>query len=294
MEGYLIRVPMEACFPDTHPDWQPSSDANRSVSSRVLYYVLEEGYLRGYEAPNSVSEPVECLQLTSHRLEVNVMYSLNILEIKAQAVNLRPSRQCDVVDCSSSDSSDEDNHRSSTTQAESAAMNASQTKSPSPPDVISGNYHAVFFAANSDLVKKWSLKLLNWNRHVFEPCADHNDTELKQFNRDIIQSLRIVNAANRFLRPVEIQPTPEDSMTAVQIPAVVTSFGCSQASSTPASIYLPPLISSPSKHSATETTPVIGLSSDKPSDGLTMQPTNLWWTTPFGRHRKVSSYSLRC
>ncbi|CAI5736054.1 unnamed protein product [Hyaloperonospora brassicae] len=298
MEGFLIRVPLEACFPDTYPDGPQTSraDASRSVSSRALYYVLEEGYLRGYDTPNSVREPVESLQLTAHRIEVNVMYSLNIFEIKAQVVTVHPSQQ-PVNNSLRSDSIDDDDRCTTTTtatQVTSTALCASPTTSPSPQGVICGNYHTVFFAANGDLVKKWSLKLLNWNRHVFGPSTDHNEAELKQSNVELMQSLQVVNAANRFLRPIDVMTMPEESIVAEDMAlTAATSLGSSQVRSTPAPVYVSTLASSPSKHPAAETGPGIDSSSDKPSD-WTMQPLSSWWPTPFGRHRKVSSYSLRC
>lgn len=57
MEGYLIRVPVEACFPDSRPAWRQRPDGNGPVRSRVLYYVIEEGYLRGYESPTRSMSP---------------------------------------------------------------------------------------------------------------------------------------------------------------------------------------------------------------------------------------------
>ncbi|KAL3671322.1 hypothetical protein V7S43_003252 [Phytophthora oleae] len=260
MEGYLIRVPVEACFPDYRPAWKQRSSDSMPTHSRVLYYVVEEGYLRGYKSPDSLDEPVESFQLTSHHVEVNAMYSLNIFELKARTAIMTPSHQL-VEDTSSSDSSDDDSD-----------VNAAPTEPYIPrvtvdssPGVVSGSYHVVFFAASKELVKKWAVKLLNWNRYVFSAGDELDDVGLEQSKLEIIEALHAVNSADRFLRPVELH-TDTARETPVQF-----------------SIRAPVEPLTPTE-TATVTSEVV-----KPSD-LSTQP---WWIVPFGRSRKILSYSLR-
>ncbi|CAH0492904.1 unnamed protein product [Peronospora farinosa] len=290
MEGYMIRVPMEACFPDTCSAWEQKSKTHQPVHSRVLYYVLEEGYLRGYATPNDINEPVESFRLTSNRIEVNTMCSLNIFEIKARVGRLRLPQQCAVNTLSSDTSEDEDD--SEIEQADSAALYMPPTTTSSSPNVINENYHVVFFAANTDLVKKWSVKLLNWTRSVFGSLAGHDEAELRMAKAKILHALHAMNAANQFLRPVEIPTTPHAAMDS---PAITSE----QVSIADASINLPALANDSSKRTLNETTntiQVIDLADVvKLSDMLTQtQPPNPWWIASFGRHRKISSYSQRC
>lgn len=289
----MIRVPVEACFPDTRPAWRQRSDASSPVHSRLLYYVLEEGYLRGYESPENVDERVESFQLTSHRIEVNAMYSLNIFEIKARAVNLHPQFVEDTSS-SSSDSSDDDDD-SSTKRVEPAVSYMPQKTISSSPAVISRSYHVVFFAANKELVKKWSVKLLNWNRFVFGPSDDLHEGEHKLAKTEITHALHVVNSTNRFLRPVEILPTPPTDTGTNDTPAN-TSLRLDQVSIIPVPAELPTLANDSSTITPTESakaTPVIdSVDVIKLSDS-SIQPPNSWWVVPFGRHRKISSYSLR-
>ncbi|CAI5744452.1 unnamed protein product [Peronospora destructor] len=290
MEGYMIRVPMEACFPDTCPAWEQKSNAHRPVHSRVLYYVLEEGYLRGYKTPNDVNDPVESFRLTSNRIKVNTMCSLNIFEIKARVGRLCLPQQFVVGTLSSDTSEDEDNDEIE--QADSAALYMPQTTTSSSPNVINKDYHVVFFAANTDLVKKWSVKLLNWTRSVFGSSACHDEAELRMEKAEILHALHAMNAANQFLRPVEI---PTTFQAAVDSPAITSE----QVSITAASFNLPALANDSSKRTLNETTNAtsgIDLADVvKPSDMSThTQPPNPWWIASFGRHRKISSYSQRC
>ena len=286
----MIRVPMEACFFDPCSAWKQKSNAHPPLHSRVLYYVLEEGYLRGYETPNDVNEPVESFRLTSNRIEVNTMCSLNIFEIKARVGRLRLPQQF-VVGTSSSDTS-EDNDDDEIEQTESAALYMPQTTTSSSPNVINTHYHVVFFAANTDLVKKWSVQLLNWTRSVFASSAGHDEAELRMARAEIFHALHAMNAANQFLRPVEIPTTPQVTVDSSAIPS-------EQVSITAASNNLPALANDSSKqplNEPTNATPVIDLADVvKPSDMSThTQPLNSWWMASFGRHRKISSYSQRC
>ncbi|KAH7474338.1 hypothetical protein KRP22_003975 [Phytophthora ramorum] len=275
MEGYLIRVPVQACFPEPRPTWRQKFDVSTPVRSRLLYYVVEEGYMRGYESPDAVDEPVESFQLTSHHIEVNAMYSLNIFELKARMANLPPSRQ--FIEDSSSDSSSGDDSDNESKRVTSATTDTPQIPLSSiSPGVISGNYHVVFFTASKDLVKKWSVKLLNWNRFVFGSSEDLLDAEaLKLAKDEITDALRAVNAANRFLRPVELR-APEHS---------ATSMNAALEPATAASPLTPPKTNK-------ITPPVQSAGVVKPSDS-SAQPPNPWWVVPFGGPRRISSYSLR-
>jgi hypothetical protein len=290
MEGFLIRVPVEACFPDTRPVWKQRADACGPVRSRVLYYVIEEGYLRGYKSPDDLDEPVEAFQLTSHRIEVNAMYSLNIFEVKARAATLPPAQHfVEDTSSSSSDSSDEDVD-ASTKQAQPAALYSPQITASTSP-VISGSFHVVFFAANKDLVKKWSTKLLNWNRYVFGAADVLDEAGFKLARADIVEALRAVNAADRFLRPVVVEPTPlpDVAISANELPPT------GQGSVIPAPIDQPALHNQSPSLTPTETdnvAPLIGATDVvKPTDSV--EQSSPWWVVPFGRSRKVSSYSLR-
>ncbi|KAK1944809.1 hypothetical protein P3T76_003342 [Phytophthora citrophthora] len=260
MEGFLIRVPIEACFPDSRPAWKQQASDKLPAHTRVLYYVVEEGYLRGYKSPDSLDDPVESFQLTSHRVEVNAMYSLNIFELKARLAVMPPSHQFEE-DTSSSDSSDDD----SDVKAPTTEPYIPRIKVDSSPGVVSGSYHVVFFAATKELVKKWSVKLLNWNRYVFSAGDDLDAVELEQSKLEIIQALHAVNSADRFLRPIELKAdTVRETLVQFSIPAPIEPL-------TPT-------------ETTTGTSEIV-----KPSD----QSTQPWWVVPFGRSRKISSYTLR-
>ncbi|KAG7376672.1 hypothetical protein PHYPSEUDO_012930 [Phytophthora pseudosyringae] len=293
MEGYLIRVPVEACFPDSLPAWRQRSDASGPVYSQVLYYIVAEGYLRGYESPDTLDDPMESFQLTSHRIEVNAMYSLNVFEIKARAVNLPPSQQfVEDTSSSSSDSSD-DGRDSSTRRGESASLHVSRVALSSTPRVVSGSYHVVFFAPNKELVKKWSVKLLNWNRYVFSSCDDLDEAGLELSKAEIIESLRVVNAADRFLRFVQLRTTEIASTTAGN--SANAPLSAHEVDMIPApvdTLNIP--ISTSSTVSPTETTQAAIEYADvvKPFDALAL-PLKPWWVVPFGKSRRISSYSLR-
>ncbi|KAG6576439.1 Isoprenylcysteine alpha-carbonyl methylesterase ICME [Phytophthora cinnamomi] len=295
MEGYLIRVPVEACFPDSRPAWRQRADASAPVRSRLLYYVIEEGYLRGYESPDAVDEPVESFQLTTHRIEVNAMYSLNIFELKARTASVPPVQQ--FVEDTSSSSSDSSSDDDDSSELREQAF-VPQIAVSSSVEVVSGSYHVVFFAANKDLVKMWSMKLLNWNRFVFGSSDELDEAGLKQAKADIIVSLRAVNAADRFLRPVELRTTDVAATTSSD-DAANTMPPTDQSSVIPAPVdhtSITTMGHTPTTLTPTEmaniTSPPGFVEVVKPSDSLA-QTSTPWWITPFGRSRKISSYSLR-
>ncbi|GMF44130.1 unnamed protein product [Phytophthora fragariaefolia] len=290
MEGFLIRLPVEACFPDSRPAWRQRADANSPVRSRLLYYVIEEGYLRGYESPDAIGEPVESFQLTTHRIEVNAMYSLNIFELKARIVSAPPVQQfVEDTSSSSSDSSSDDDTDDKTDREDQAFV--PQIAVSSSVEVVSGSYHVVFFAANKDLVKKWSVKLLNWNRFVFGASDDLDEAGVQRARTEIIESLRVVNAADRFLRPVELRLT--DNATPADDDALLPTV---QARVIPAPVDLTSPVLVYTSITPTEktkiTSPVSCADVVKPVES-SAQPPNPWWVAPFGRSRKISSYSLR-
>ncbi|KAE9344055.1 hypothetical protein PF008_g9408 [Phytophthora fragariae] len=285
MEGYLIRVPVEACFSDSRSAWRQRADASGPVRSRLLYYVIEEGYLRGYESPDAVDAPVESFQLTTHRIEVNAMYSLNIFELKARIVSVPPVQQfVEDTSSSSSDSSDDD------TSAQGDQAFVPQIAVSSSVEVVSGSYHVVFFAANKELVKKWSVKLLNWNRFVFGSSDDLDEEGLKRAKAEIVESLHLINAADRFLRPVELRPT---NITATSTSNDAVNI-IDRTSVIPAPVDLASMATLANNQTPTETTKITSPTGPadvvKPSDSLAQNP---WWIVPFGRSKKISSYSLR-
>ncbi|KAG2790569.1 hypothetical protein JG687_00001389 [Phytophthora cactorum] len=286
MEGYLIRVPVEACFPDSRPAWRQISEARGSVNSRILYYIVEEGYLRGYHSPCDRDEAVESFQLTSHRIEVNAMYSLNIFEIKARAVKLPPTQQfVEDTSSSSSDSSDDDDN-STAKRVEPAKLYRPQVALSSSPQPLSGSYHVVFFAPNKELVKKWSVKLLNWNRYVFSSSDGPDEEELNLAKDEIIEALRVVNAADRFLRPVQLRTREIASDNAVNSPPSVGIIPAPVDT-----LNVPSCVTTTSTLTPTESTkPAVEVV--KPSD-VPSQPSNPWWVVPLGRSKRISAYSLR-
>ncbi|KAI9915791.1 hypothetical protein PsorP6_007914 [Peronosclerospora sorghi] len=277
MEGYLIRIPLEACLPASRPLWRhkDDGDATSPVHSRVLYYVLEDGYLRGYESSSTLTDPIESIQLTGHRIEVNTMASHHIFEIKGQVVHPRPSQHV-VDDTSSSDRSDDDSCLAHTTLS-------------SPPRILCNKYHAVFFAATTTLMKQWALTLLNWKRNVFKHFARVDETMLQQAAIDTQDALREANGANQFLCPVQVNGVaPLRRMVSAEIvdrgpidpvlPDDVSTLANDAKK-----------LSSLTLHNAV---PVIESAVvEKPSDVATQPPTS-WWISPFGRSRKVLSHSL--
>ncbi|KAL7680804.1 hypothetical protein Plhal304r1_c062g0149281 [Plasmopara halstedii] len=273
MEGYLIRIPNEACIPDTRPAWRQRSDAGESVQSRVLYYIIEAGYIHGYESlPCYQDEPVESFQLTSCHIEINVMRSLNLFEMKAYVVSQRQLH--DETSNSNSDSSDDDDR---SPQKLPPAMHLSFPRAAS-------NYHVFFLAPSKDLVQKWSVKLLNWNRFVFSSYNALDGEKLQQSRADIVESLRVVRAANRFLRPIRLRSVDFDSDDKENIPlsthnANEISLPVNTLTNTDTINKSYTLTSTASSHSAFE---------------LEKFPESTpWWIVPAGRSRRISSHSLK-
>ncbi|RLN97706.1 hypothetical protein BBJ28_00012098 [Nothophytophthora sp. Chile5] len=302
MEGYLIRVPREACVPDDRPAWRRQREHYGPVGARVLYYVLEEGYLRGYESPEDFDRPVESFQLTSHRIEVNAMYAMNLFELSARAVNLPSPPQADDTSSSSSSASDSDIDGASDQAGANQSYAVPMAAAPSGTELVSGSFRVVFFAANKELVKTWCVKLLNWNRYVFGSASDLTSRALKLARDEVVDALQNINASNAFLRQVELQKSQESP----------------QLTDNPANIPPPPpieqLSSSPPIEQADIPTPIEGMSTPTlieqesipplatPTNiGIVVKPTDLptqpqqtaWWMAPFARSRRISSFSLR-
>lgn len=214
------------------------------------------------------------------------MYSLNIFELKARIALVPPVQQF-VEDTSSSSSDSSDNDDASGRPDPHAFV--PQIAVSSSVEVVSGSYHVVFFAANKDLVKKWSVKLLNWNRFVFGSSDDLDEAGLKRAKAEIVESLHVINAADRFLRAVELRPT--DVVTTDN--AVNRLPPADQPSVMPAPIDLASMTAVHNALTPTETTKITD-SADvvKPSDS-NAQTSNPWWIAPFGRTRKITSHSLR-
>ncbi|RLN73416.1 hypothetical protein BBJ28_00011922 [Nothophytophthora sp. Chile5] len=303
MEGYLIRVPREACVPDDRPAWRRQRENYGPVGARVLYYVLEEGYLRGYESPEDFDHPVESFQLTSHRIDVNAMYAMNLFEISAHAVKLPSPPQADDTSSSSSSASDSDSDGATDHARANQSYGAPTAVASSGTKLTSGSFRVVFFAANKELVKTWCVKLLNWNRYVFDSVSDLNSRALKLAEDEVVDAFQSIIASNAFLRQVELQKSQE----------------APQLTDNPASIPPPPppieqLSSSPPIDRADIPTPIEGMSTPTlieqasipplatPTDiGIVVKPTDppmqpqqtAWWMTPFTRSRRISSFSLR-
>lgn len=273
MEGYLIRVPNEACIPDSRPVWRQRSDASSPVYSRVLYYIVEEGFLRGYKSPSCHhDEPVESFQLTSYRIEINVMHSINLFEIKANVVS---RRQLDDDTCS--DSSDDNDD---------CTKQMTPPKPSTLPKAITSNYHIFFLAPSKDLVQKWSVKLLNWNRFVFSSYNPLDSKKLQQSKADIIESLRVVSAADRLLRPIQLYPGESTSDDVENIPPSNHDNGNVTVPIT----ILCNAIETPSTLISTDNS----IPSIEIADGMKLAESSPWWIASIARSRKISSHSLRC
>lgn len=264
------------------------SDARSPVYSRILYYIVEEGYLRGYRSPCALDAPVESFQLTSHRIEVNAMYSLNIFEIKARAVKVPPTQHfVEDTSSSSSESNDEDDD-STAKRVEPTRLHRPQVALSSSSQSLSGSYHVVFFAPNKELVKKWSVKLLNWNRYVFSSCSDSDEAELKLSEDEIIEALRVVNATDQFLRPIQLraleiaQDKAVNSLSSAQGGVIPTPV---DKQNEPSSV--------PSTLTSTETSTALEYADVVKSSDVSTQPSNPWWVLPLGRSKRISAYSLR-
>ncbi|TDH67931.1 hypothetical protein CCR75_008190 [Bremia lactucae] len=268
MEGYLIRVPVEACIPDPRPVWRQRADASGPVHSRVLYYIIEDGYLRGYEStPGHLDEPVESFQLTSFRIEVNVMRSLNLIEINTKAVQLPPSHQC--IDGTTTLNSSED-------------LAKPQIADLSPG---SGNSHAIYFAPSTELAQLWAVKILNWSRFVFGNPSIPDDVKLVQSKAKIIDAMQVVSAANGFLKPIVLHPIDTTSDEAVIVPLSADD-----------SCHIPAPVTSPSKvnYIANSLTPTESIkSSVQMAEDERVSEQNLWWHISLGRSKRISAYSFR-
>lgn len=299
MEGFLIRLP------SVHGAEISSSRLcgnKRVITSRVLYYVLGEGYLRGYRSPDD-TEPIESFELTQHRLEVDVMYSMMVfqlfarpfanrsmppvIEVAAAAATLDADSESESGD-DTEDDEEEGDAGDNTCTDESAPFNQSSLVS------ISGNYSVVFFAASKHLVQKWSVKILNWNRYVFfQSPRDEDGENAESFAETLQLEYECVVQAFRATCVGEMC-SPRVRLQELQAPSPQPSDGSQSVSTASENCSVQP----------PEVRPTIDLVIDKLEESrlavadkleseLLAEPTRPWWTMTKTMSRRISSHSLR-
>lgn len=219
MEGYLIRLPVEAWVGDGRTHENPSRPTSRwTQQAQVMYYELGEGYLQGYADPND-TEPLESFQLTSHDIQVDPMYSMHMFQVfatpKSAHVSVsdilrRKQQRLDSTpvfsDCSENEEEDDDDGDDTTQKQVAAPSPAYSETDPSwlEPSLI-------LFAVDRENVEKWCRKLLNWNRYVFgsSDMDEMTPKMLAQAKQDLITSFqKNTSYETMFSRALPLNTTP--------------------------------------------------------------------------------------
>ncbi|GLE00752.1 hypothetical protein PINS_up009540 [Pythium insidiosum] len=191
MEGYLIRLPPGAWGVEGRA--KGARRASRRVSSRsstssltsakpqakLLYYVLAEGFLRGYATkPTDEDEPLESFQLTSFKVDVEAVYSMFLFQVTTSSKGPPPPRR-DVLDGeqdTSRGNGGEDRDRDCS-ENESSEDDVFNDVTDQPRPAVSDGRILHFFAGDKKLVEQWGKTILNWNRHVFGGFDDDETGE---------------------------------------------------------------------------------------------------------------------
>jgi hypothetical protein len=293
MEGFLVRLPA--------PEHDTASSAarrrlskneaawlthnRRVVSGRVLYYTLGEGYLTGYLSPTDV-EPVEIFQLTSHKVDVDVMYSTQVFQVFARRLSSPVTAASRPAIIPHSDSSDDDDDDEDDDGDDNIAQDDYNTRVE-----LDGDYSVVFFAATKELVRSWSTKILNWNRYVFaDPSggggfSDDNSADntaaLQDAHEAVIQAFRASSVGDMFSPRVLLHP-----LATAGFPSPPPSPPKASESSSPP-LALPTTVSV-AEHPKM---PDDGVDTSKTST-VTELPSRPWWMHT-AQSRRISSHSLK-
>lgn len=217
MEGYLVRIPSDAWLGAGNKS-PKASTSKRSQPAQLLYYELGEGFLRGYASPEDV-EPIDEFQLTSFRVQVDVMPSMRMFQVVAtsktsprsatSASVLSSGSAKDDSDSSSDDDSDSDSD-SSDDDDDGDATKANDRSSSSAHQ--SDESSILLYAATRELVQTWGSRVLNWNRHVFG--GDEADpAALEASKRELLAAFQTHCCASWFSRPLSLDADPTSAVT---------------------------------------------------------------------------------
>ncbi|GAB9467130.1 hypothetical protein Gpo141_00004488 [Globisporangium polare] len=284
MEGYLIRIPRDAWLGGRDPSSprQRGSSKKRGGASRaqLLYYVLGEGYLRGYTSPDRDSEPVDTFQLTSFHVQVDPMYSMLMFEVfatpktkdaipaPAPADDKRPKAS------NGNDSSDDSNDDS---ESEDTGANAAGSKQQESSILL--------FAPNKTLVQTWGSRVLNWNRYVFgsfgsssadaddDDSGEHDTKALEASRLELLAAFQHHQSASWFARPLALK-SADPPVATTRRSKTGASFTSSRG----------PLPVTPTKQN------------DGNNEGdlkPAAPPSKPWWVLNSSQTRRISSNSLR-
>lgn len=252
--------------------------------------------MTGYLNPTDL-EPVESFQLTSHHVDVDVMYSTQVFQIFARRLTspvVSTHQPHAIALGASGDSSDDDDDDDDDSEGddEEDIKDEKYTKYVEFAD----DYTVVFFAATKELVRQWSVKILNWNRYVFSntssgdgfgDCNDEEDAQaLQDAHEAVVQAFRASSVGELFSPRVRLHPLAISGSPSPSPPH------SPQSSNVPTAPLPPP----PSPATQT-TTSVKGfesleVSADKPPP-LTEPPARPWWTLTSSSSRRIRSHSLR-
>lgn len=273
MEGYLIRIPHDAWLGgnDRSNDTSGSNprlgaSKRRVAQAQLLYYVLGEGFLRGYASPDD-DEPVDSFQLTSFHVQVDPMYSMLLFEVfaKNKGADVVPV-PADRTKASEDDSSDESDTENDDTGAQDTSSKVQE------PSIL-------LFAANKTLIQTWGSRVLNWNRYVFDSFADNDDSdepdkEAHEASRlELLQAFQQHQCASWFARPLSLKSSGLQAETAARrskTGASLTSF---------------------SSNGPVPVTPTKSVESTE--RGVQNPASKPWWMLNASQTRRISSNSLR-
>lgn len=287
MEGYLIRIPRDAWLGGRDSSDSSSSCSRRGASSKkrasqaqLLYYVLGEGYLRGYASPDD-DEPVDTFQLTSFHVQVDPMYSMLMFEVFATA-KIKGAIPATANDKRSKASKDDSSDDSDSDDSADPGANGGKPAAQEPSILL--------FAPNKTIIQTWGTRVLNWNRYVFgsfgngssaDDDSDERDTTALEASRlELLAAFQQHQSASWFSRPLTLKTTELQVETAANGSRSKTGAGMTLTSF---SSHSGPLPATPMKVT------------DDSEGGLkpATAPSKPWWMLNASQTRRISSNSLR-
>lgn len=293
MEGFLVRLPA--------PEHDTGSSAarrrvskneasrftqnRRVISGRVLYYTLGEGFLTGYLSPTDV-EPVESFQLTSHKVDVDVMYSTQVFQVFARRLSSPVAAASRPAIIPHSDSSDDDDDEGEDDEDGNIAHDDYNTRVE-----LDGDYSVVFFAATKELVRLWSTKILNWNRYVFadpsggggfsDDSAIEDPAALQDAHEAVVQAFRASSVGDMFSPRVRLHP-----LATTGLPSPPPSPPKASQSSSPQ-------LGLPTTESVVEHPKMSPDDVDASKASTATEPPSRPWWMHTAQSRRISSHSLK-
>lgn len=285
MEGYLIRIPRNAWLSGRDSSDSSSSRSRRGASSKkrasqaqLLYYVLGEGYLRGYASPDD-DEPVDTFQLTSFHVQVDPMYSMLMFEVFATA-KTKGAIPAAANDKRSKDDSSDDSD--SDTDTDDPGANGGKPAAQEPSILL--------FAPNKTIIQTWGTRVLNWNRYVFgsfgngssaDDDSDERDTTALEASRlELLAAFQQHQSASWFSRPLTLKTMELQVEAAANGSRSKTGAGMTLMSFSSHNGPLPATPTNATDGSEGELKPVTA-------------PSKPWWMLNASQTRRISSNSLR-